>query len=191
MQVSINGNPQPIDCIDLRDGFRGLKTYYKMEIFKEIPGFEKYKVSNMGNVLNMDGSHKKSGLDKYGYPRVTLTSNTIPIRKISINIHKLVALTFLSTTINNPDVNHINGIKTDNNVCNLEYCSRKENIAHSYKMGLSAIGEDRPQAKLSNANVIQIRLLGLTKTHAEIAKIYNISHQNVTRIINRQRWKHI
>lgn len=47
--------------------------------------------------------------------------------------HRLVAMQFLPNENEYTDVNHRNGIKTDNSVCNLEWCTHSENILHSYR----------------------------------------------------------
>lgn len=64
-----------------------------------------------------------------GYQIVTLDGE-------QLSVHKLVALHFLPNPYGHSQVNHINGIKTDNHVNNLEWCSCKQNIDHAFVSGL-------------------------------------------------------
>ena len=101
------------------------------EVFIPIIGFEKYyEVSNLGRVKSIRNNIiKKTFLDKDGYERITLTVKQIRYSKI---VHRLVALNFISNN-NNLVVNHINGIKTDNKVTNLELVTILENNLHAIK----------------------------------------------------------
>ena len=106
------------------------------EIWKDIPDFDGYQASNLGNIRShkykLKGKIFKYQLDKYGYYRVCLFKN----KKILKGVHQLIALTFIPNPLNKPCVNHINGVKTDNRIENLEWCTVRENTIHSYKMGL-------------------------------------------------------
>lgn len=57
-------------------------------------------------------------------------------------IHRLVAQMFIPNLFNKKCVNHINGIKTDNRIDNLEWCTYKENSVHSWKNGLQKKTEE-------------------------------------------------
>ena len=108
-----------------------------MEVFKDIKGFEgEYQVSNMGNVKSLNFNHTKKekllstkGLRR-GYPTVSLGA------KGSISVHRLVAKTFLKRPIGKDQVNHINGVKTDNRSSNLEWVTGSENMQHALKSNL-------------------------------------------------------
>ena len=101
---------------------------------KDIKDYENYQISEDGKVYNkIKQIFMKPSLSKYGYYRVGLTN--VNGKKI-ISIHRLVAKTYLPNTFNKPQVNHINGIKSDNRLVNLEWATREENMQHAYSNGL-------------------------------------------------------
>ncbi|NCD07360.1 MAG: endonuclease [Spirochaetia bacterium] len=117
------------------------------EIWKDIKGYEGlYQISNLGNVkslsrtiINYRGSYtsKEIIMKTYflgGYKRIGLLNNKIVKR---ILIHRLVAEAFIPNPKNKRDINHINGIKSDNRVENLEWNTRSENVKHAYNIGLN------------------------------------------------------
>lgn len=112
-----------------------------MEIWRDIVGYEGlYKVSNRGRVFSCDrlvsNRHKlilrrgkilKQRTHKQGYKRVKLTR--FSDYKIFL-VHRLVAIAFIENPENKDQINHINEIKEDNKVSNLEWVSAKENSNH-------------------------------------------------------------
>lgn len=112
------------------------------EIWKDIPEFTgHYQVSNLGRVKSLSrfcvDRHRTGALIKpdknANYHRVTLSKDRKPKR---FSIHRLVAICFIPNPNNKPQVNHINGIKTDNRLDNLEWCTASENINHAISTGL-------------------------------------------------------
>jgi hypothetical protein len=99
------------------------------EIWKPVVGYEGlYEVSNLGRVKSMRfGFILKFRLDR-GYPRLGLR-HLDGVQK-QITIHRLVCTAFIPNPYNKSQINHINGIKTDNRVENLEWCTSKENMNH-------------------------------------------------------------
>jgi len=76
--------------------------------------------------------------------------SNIRLRKTPFKIHRLIAETFIPNPENKPCVNHKNGIKTDNRIENLEWCTYSENSYHALSTGLRipATGERHPKSKL-------------------------------------------
>lgn len=104
------------------------------EIWKEIEGYEGlYKVSNKGRVMSFNDFRKRGSIpfimkcatDKKGYLRIRLSLNDV--RK-SFTIHRLVAMAFIPQIEGKEIIDHINGIRTDNRVENLRWCTPKENV---------------------------------------------------------------
>lgn len=99
------------------------------EIYKEIPNYENYQISNKGNIKSFFGNKEKilkPALCSSGYPSIVLCKEG---RHKTFRIHKLVALVFLAHKFNNYEsvVNHIDFNKLNNCVENLEVISQRDN----------------------------------------------------------------
>lgn len=112
------------------------------EIWKKIDGYEGlYEISNFGNVKSIprNGTQVKTEkiLKKYitrcNYLVVVLSKQNKPKR---IQIHRLVAKSFIPNPENKPCINHKDGNKHNNYVDNLEWCTYSENLKHAYKANL-------------------------------------------------------
>lgn len=159
-----------------------------MEIWKQITGYPKYKVSNMGNVLGAFGR----ALTPYdrkgnGYMSVWICSR-------NFTIHSLVMQEFVGIRPDGMVINHINGIKWDNRLENLEYCTQSHNIQQDFvHKRRSLIGEKNTQSKLKESDVLEIIELYRTGnySYSKLAKKYNISVSGVSSIFNGHCWSYL
>jgi hypothetical protein len=89
-------------------------------------------------------------------------------------IHKLVAIAFIPNPENKPQVNHIDGVKTNNHVSNLEWCTQSENIKHAYRTGLAKIksGSEVHTSVFQPNDIRLIRSSNLKDT--ELAEIFGV-----------------
>lgn len=104
-----------------------------------IKGYEgKYKISDSGRVVSYATGKpyelSRNRLNADGYIHLSLRKDN---KAHEYLLNRLVALTFIGNPLHEDDtVNHINGIKTDNRVANLEWATRSEQMYHAYRMKL-------------------------------------------------------
>lgn len=106
-----------------------------IEGFDRLKGFNSYLINREGLVWSvLRGKYLKPLDNGIGYKQYSLVDYSGRIRiNRQMKVHRLVALQYLPNPNNYTDVNHKNGIKSDNSVENLEWCTHKENILHSYR----------------------------------------------------------
>ena len=167
------------------------------EIWLPIEGYaDNFEVSNIGRVKTRLRKHvAKEKLvtiyfDNHGYSMCQLFE---PVNKLGVNrkrwlvkIHRLVAKAFITNSDNKPFVNHINGIKSDNRVENLEWCTATENIRHSFDIlkrkptNLGRFGSEHNQAK----QIVQISpegdLVKVWDSIIEAANYFDISAGSIS-----------
>lgn len=160
------------------------------EIWKEVPGYSGYYVSNRGRVRS-----KKYGLLKAycgrGYPQVKVFKDG---RGYTRNIHRLMCYAFYGPVPQGKCVNHIDGNKRNNLLSNLEVVTHSENNIHALRNGLrkTPVGSKRPQSKLIESEVRTIvRLISRGKPGAEIARKFNLSQPTISDIMIGRTWNHV
>lgn len=174
------------------------------EIWKNIPEInECYFVSNRGNVKSIGrvevGKRRvckrkdkllSLSMDTGGYIHTGLMVGKKQKRYL---VHRLVAMAFIPNTLNKPFINHINGIKSDNRVENLEWVTRSENAKHSFAIGLqSNKGEKHPTHKITQEQADEIRRKFVPRAYSSrrLAAEYNLSKTNILDIVNYRIWNY-
>lgn len=121
-------------------------------MWKKIPNTDFYYANMSGQIKSVDhrqyyishgretsyirkGKVLKQVIDSNGYYCVAITFKNK--KQKVIQVHRLIAKTFIPNPENKPQVNHIDGNKLNNKVSNLEWCSVRDNLLHAYKTGLN------------------------------------------------------
>ena len=163
------------------------------EIWKDIEGYKGiYQISNQGNVKSLNRIARsgkkvkekilKKAQDKDGYILFTLCKNGT---QKTVKAHRLVATAFIPNINNKPCVNHLNGIKNDNTVTNLEWVTVSENTQHSYNNKLQGKGSKHGRSTLTVEDVKNIRAT-VGKTQKELALQFNSYQSVIGRILRNE-----
>ncbi len=153
-----------------------------------------YYVTEDGHVWS-EYSHKfiRELPDKNGYLKVRLSSTDLPKGKQhAYSVHRLVLENFKPCNgMENLQVNHIDGDKTNNSISNLEWTTCSENIHHAINNNLRA--EINGAAKLTKEQVKEIIQLLLSKkyTYKQIGEMYNVGEETIGRIKRKKSWKEL
>lgn len=175
------------------------------EEWKDVGGYEgSYQVSNLGRVRSLDRLvNHPNGKRKKKHKGKVLSNNSINSSGYVIyrfmvdgnsryfSGHRLVAEAFIPNKHNLPQVNHIDGNPSNNNVNNLEWCDASHNTKHAYKLNLAKprIAEDNELCKVTESDIEEIINLcnkGEIKQY-KIAEMFNISQSLVSMIKHKKR----
>lgn len=181
------------------------------DLWKTIPAFELYEASNTGKirskarvVIKSDGRKytvvpkvMKPAKDGSGYLRTAFSVNG---ELTTIKVHRMIMMAFdCRDDYGSLEVNHINGIKTDNRVENLEWCTKAENIRHSFESGLQdrflevarqrVIDEDRKLNKEKYLNFMNDYYSGIKAP--TLAKKYELNKKTAYQIVKGVSYKEL
>jgi hypothetical protein len=138
---------------------------------KKISGYERYLVSENGDVFStITNKFLKKNKTGIGYESVALHENS---KQKTFRIHRLVAKAFILNPDNKPQINHIDGNKSNNHISNLEWCTAKENIVHAFKTGLN---KKTDKAKLMTSENNKLRIGG---KNPGAVKVFNVKTKEV------------
>lgn len=180
----------------------------KREIWKDIPGYEGfYQASNLGRIRrNSKEIFRKNGYrippkihimkrvnTAQGYASVILSMLGVRKQKMS---HRLVLMAFSGRDMPGFECNHIDGNKQNNDIRNLEWVTRSENMKHAFRTGLSKIptnqvsGEKHCKAVLNWSKVNKIReMLSNGAKQREVSELFGIATATVYQVKNGLTWK--
>lgn len=156
-----------------------------MEKLLNIASFENlYTINKQGEIKRVETQRVlKHHTSHHGYKYVNLTKNG---KSKNYYVHRLIAMEFINNPYNKPFINHKNGIKDDNRIENIEWCTTSENEKHSYDM-LGKTVANR-QLNESDAKEIRVKYKCGEKT-AELAKYYNVSSSVIWNILAGKSYK--
>jgi hypothetical protein len=126
-----------------------------VEIFKDVIGFNRYTISNLGNVFDKKLNRNLIPYINGGYYCLALCNDN-NIQKI-MSIHRLIALQFIDNPNNYPCVDHIDQNKLNNNIENLRWCTHSQNEMNKNKMITNTTGFKGVSKRKNNKFETQIR----------------------------------
>lgn len=158
-----------------------LKNYSKYVIKSNGEIYSLYKNITMNQVLQ----------ERIGYYRIQLKADDGT--KNTILVHRLVALAFIPNPENKPEVNHIDGNKLNNDVSNLEWTTKHENMKHAHLLKLrDNNGTGNPRNLLTEKEVLDIydKLLDGARV-SDLATSYNVSRPTISDIKSKRNWQEL
>lgn len=179
--------------------------HHRKEEWKYIRGYNNaYQISDKGRVKSLkrkvvaQKNHKtyftsipekimSLNVNSKGYHVVKLSVNG---KYKSVYVHRLVANAYVPNPNGKPEVNHKDGVKTNNTPSNLEWTTRKENAHHAIEaLGVSIYGSNNPRSKLTKNKVLSI-----LKNHHEgvaiskLSNTHNVTYQSIWAIVKGKTW---
>lgn len=178
----------------------------EIEFIKRVKN-EMFSIDSSGKIWRNERYYrgKKGGLNRVSVDRKRaeiLTDSgylVVNIRHLEkqrkVMAHRAVWIYFNGSIAENLDINHINGVKSDNRPENLELLNRSQNVLHAISIGLLKVlrGENHGMAKVTKKDVILMRRK-FDKgevTAIELSKKYKLNTATIHKILSRKLWKSV
>jgi len=162
------------------------------EKWKDTRGYEGlYKISDLGRIKSISDRDciLKPFVDSLGYMAINLKKDG---KRKTERIHRLVAMSFIPNPKGKREVNHINGIKSDSRLKNLEWCTPGENRKHAYSIGLIKNGSKHHFSRLNENRIILIRKMASSGySQKDLAIYFGVTQSNISHIVLRKTWAHV
>lgn len=174
------------------------------EIWKDVPGYEgRYQFSNQNRFKRLNCNFLSKTKKPYSYKEKILkvyTQRGYSVVTVSVNnknkkflLHRLIAKAFIPNPENKPFINHINGIKNDNRIENLEWCTPKENSLHAVNV-LKQISKKRLFTEKQIKYIRQNAILGKDGTNGngnikKLCVMFNTNQSTIYNIITYKTYK--
>lgn len=171
------------------------------EKWASIPGLPNYEASTSGQIRSMksgrgvinEPGHIMSGCpDQKGY---LLVNCRVGHKSRTQRVHRLIARTFIGEIPDGFQINHMNGVKDDNRLTNLEIVSPGQNLKHRHdvlKIKINWRGSNHGKAKLNEPSVMEIRRrYAKGELQKTLAKEFGVSTPTIAFVVNRKTWTHI
>lgn len=165
----------------------GYKGWYSISNLGRVRRDKKSRGAKVGKIIKLRKSHN-------GYIQIDLHRHMMVK---TTYVHRLVMNAFIGVAGKNKETNHIDGNKGNNNLSNLEYVTKRENLLHSYRIGThqkpNLRGENNPFSRLREKEVVSIRKIYSENNISQIklSKMFNVNDATINNIIKRRSWKHL
>ena len=173
------------------------------DIFIDIIGYEKeYSINKKGQIFSKSKNRiMNQWIANNGYLTITFRSNK---NKKTYLIHRLLAEHFIKNPENKTQINHKNGIKTDNRLENLEWVTVSENCKHAYNMGLSfknpehikytkekcsKLGKLSRKLSIEDVNNIKQKYGTGLYSQRKLAELYNLTQGTISALLLNKTYK--
>lgn len=166
-----------------------------MEIWKNLTDYpELFEVSNTGKIRSKKRKKElKQYFHKHGYYHVASKIGGRKGKSVCFKIHREVAKAFLANPLVLPVVNHKDGVKTNNNLSNLEWATYSDNSKHAFKTGLLKTPNQKDRRRLTEKDALFVRANYKPRDKEfgcrALAKKYSVTHRVISEIISNKSYK--
>jgi hypothetical protein len=128
----------------------GNESEYEVSSLGRVRSLSRMRRGKAGSLTPMRGRVLRTGTSGAGYLRVL-------IQRHSVYVHRLVATAFIPNPLSRPEVNHQDGVKTNNASSNLAWVTHRENGQHASRAGLLAVGDNHGRCARRRREALQCR----------------------------------